>query len=105
MAGCLLVAALARPGAARGSGRAAHIEQVGVDPAFARRGLGRRLIEHVAAEARRWGLGALTLTTFRDVPWNGPWYARHGFTQLPPERWGPQIRTLWDAAKGAGRQS
>ena len=29
------------------------------------------------------GLPALTLTTFRSVPWNGPYYARCGFRELP----------------------
>jgi hypothetical protein len=34
------------------------------------------------------GLTSLTLTTFRDVPWNAPFYARLGFeyvTELTPE--------------------
>ena len=34
------------------------------------------------------GLASLTLTTFRDVPWNAPFYARLGFemiTTLTPE--------------------
>jgi len=37
----------------------------------------------VADEADRWalrrGLSALTLTTYADVPWNAPYYARLGF--------------------------
>ena len=34
------------------------------------------------------GLSSLTLTTFRDVPWTAPFYARLGFdyvTELTPE--------------------
>ncbi|WP_406863842.1 GNAT family N-acetyltransferase [Streptomyces sp. HUAS MG47] len=61
---------------------AAHIEQVSVHPAAARRGIGRALIEHVAADAAAQGLTALTLTTFTDVPWNAPYYARLGFRTL-----------------------
>ncbi len=26
-----------------------------------------------------------------------PWYARHGFAELPEERWGSGIRSYWDA--------
>jgi GNAT superfamily N-acetyltransferase len=47
-----------------------HIEQVSVDPARAGRGIGAALIEHVAGLAREAGRPALTLTTFRDIPWN-----------------------------------
>ncbi|MFE7773241.1 GNAT family N-acetyltransferase [Streptomyces sp. NPDC057445] len=61
---------------------AAHIEQLSVHPDFARRGLGRRLIDHLADVAATEGLTALTLTTFTDVPWNAPYYARLGFRVL-----------------------
>ncbi|MEU3609653.1 GNAT family N-acetyltransferase [Streptomyces sp. NPDC035033] len=64
---------------------AAHIEQVSVHPAAARRGVGRALIEHLAEVARREGLTALTLTTFAEVPWNAPYYARLGFRPLADE--------------------
>lgn len=49
---------------------------------------GRQLIARVADHARNRGLTALTLTTFRNVPWNAPFYTRLGFekmTTLTPE--------------------
>ncbi|MDW3560942.1 GNAT family N-acetyltransferase [Enterobacter cloacae] len=52
------------------------------------KGIGRRLIACVADQACKRGLASLTLTTFRDVPWNAPFYARLGFemiTTLTPE--------------------
>ncbi|MHC0430614.1 GNAT family N-acetyltransferase [Streptomyces sp. O3] len=58
---------------------ALHIEQVSVHPDAARRGVGRALIAYAAERARAEGLTALTLTTFADVPWNAPYYARLGF--------------------------
>ncbi|MFB7371899.1 GNAT family N-acetyltransferase [Streptomyces sp. NPDC056222] len=61
---------------------AAHIEQVSVHPAAARQGIGRLLIEHLAAGAAEQGLTALTLTTFTEVPWNAPYYTRLGFRPL-----------------------
>ncbi|MET9373871.1 GNAT family N-acetyltransferase [Streptomyces sp. NPDC002992] len=61
---------------------AAHIEQVSVHPVAARRGIGRSLIEHLAADATGRGLTALTLTTFAEVPWNAPYYTRLGFRPL-----------------------
>ncbi|MFI0976782.1 GNAT family N-acetyltransferase [Streptomyces sp. NPDC021093] len=58
---------------------AAHIDQVSVHPRIARRGAGRALIEHLAKTA---GPAPLTLTTFAEVPWNAPYYARLGFRVL-----------------------
>jgi ribosomal protein S18 acetylase RimI-like enzyme len=59
-----------------------HIEQVSVHPRCARRGVGRALIDHLAGHGRATGAPALTLTTFSDVPWNGPYYERCGFVAL-----------------------
>jgi GNAT superfamily N-acetyltransferase len=42
-------------------------------------GLGRRLLAFAIDEARRRRLRGLSLTTFRDVPWNAPFYASAGF--------------------------
>jgi GNAT superfamily N-acetyltransferase len=70
----------------------AHVEQVSVHPDAAHRGLGRALVEHLGAWAVPRGISALTLTTFRDVPWNAQYYERLGFVVLPEERWGPQLR-------------
>src|SRR5207253_4906392 len=52
---------------------AAHVEQVSVHPDHARRGIGGGLIERAASWASARGLHALTLTTYVDVPWNGPY--------------------------------
>jgi GNAT superfamily N-acetyltransferase len=71
-----------------------HVEQVSVDPAHAGRRIGAALLEHVADVARAAGRPALTLTTFRDIPWNAPYYARLGFSELPEAEWGPQLRAL-----------
>ena len=65
----------------------AHIEQVSVAPSHARRGLGAALIDRLAAVTGR----PLTLTTFRDVPWNAPYYERLGFRVFEP---GPELAAL-----------
>ena len=61
---------------------AAHVEQVSVHPTHARQGLGRTLLETAALWAHQQSLGAVTLTTFSDVPWNAPYYQRLGFRIL-----------------------
>jgi hypothetical protein len=47
-----------------------------------RRGIGGRLLETVCTSAREHGYAAVTLSTFRDVPWNDPFCRRHGFVDL-----------------------
>ncbi|GHF47002.1 GNAT family N-acetyltransferase [Streptomyces morookaense] len=59
-----------------------HVEQVSVHPASAHRGIGRSLLDRLAARAVSEGAPALTLTTFTEVPWNAPYYARLGFLPL-----------------------
>lgn len=71
-----------------------HLEQVSVHPAHGRQGLGRELIRAVIAWATARGLPALTLLTFRDVPWNGPYYASLGFRPLLESELGPELRRL-----------
>jgi catechol 2,3-dioxygenase-like lactoylglutathione lyase family enzyme len=36
----------------------------------------------------------VTLSTFRDVPWNGPFYRKHGFRELQPAEWTPGMRAI-----------
>ena len=56
-----------------------HIWQLSVDPRAGRQGRGASLIEAVCSWAATNGHPAVTLTTFRDVAWNAPFYERHGF--------------------------
>jgi 4-diphosphocytidyl-2-C-methyl-D-erythritol kinase len=63
---------------------AVYIEELDVLPEHGRRGLGARPLGRVCAWARAQGHPAVTLSTFRDVPWNGPFYRRHGFRDLQP---------------------
>jgi GNAT superfamily N-acetyltransferase len=58
---------------------ARHLAQMSVHPSAQRRGVGSALLLDVVARAAAAGASAVTLTTFRDVPFNGPFYARHGF--------------------------
>ena len=71
-----------------------HVEQVSVHPDRARQGLGRRLIEHAAEWATREGLAGLTLTTYAEVPWNAPYYARLGFATLGEEELTDGLRAI-----------
>ncbi|TDC34898.1 GNAT family N-acetyltransferase [Micromonospora sp. KC213] len=80
----------------------AHVQQLSVHPGYARRGLGRRLLDHVAGWAAGQGLSALTLTTFRSVPWNAPYYARCGFVALSPAQLDPDLAQVLAAEAALG---
>ena len=62
--------------------RELHIWEMDVAPAYQRRGIGAGLVRAAIIDARNTGFRALTLTTFRDLAWNGPFYARLGFEEL-----------------------
>ena len=83
-------------------GGSVHLHELDVHPRYARQGLGRRLIEAVACWARAEGATALTLTTFSDVPWNGPYYARLGFRTLDATTLNPSLQAVWQAEEKAG---
>lgn len=86
-------------------GDALHIEQVSVHPGWAHRRIGRALIEHAAARAVAEGLDSLTLTTFTEVAWNAPYYARCGFAPIAPGDLTPGLREIREeeAAHGLDR--
>jgi len=80
---------------------ASHIEEIAVHPAHGRRGLGKRLIEALCDWARRQGYPAITLSTFRDVPWNAPYYARIGFRVLEESELSVGLSALLDQEEKA----
>jgi GNAT superfamily N-acetyltransferase len=79
-----------------------HLAEIDVLRAHRRRGVGRSLIAAVAAWAREAGYAELTLTTFRDVPMNGPLYARLGFVPLRPGLDRPELAAIRDAEHRSG---
>ena len=79
---------------------AAHLSQLSVLPSASRRGRGSALLTAVCDWAAARGFGAVTLTTFRDVPWNGPFYARRGFLVLDDLT--PQLAAIRHHEKAIG---
>lgn len=76
-----------------------YLDQISVDPAHGRRGLGAALIGRVMLEAKDRSLKRVVLSTFRDPPWNGPFYRKNGFRELPRrkmEKWMIEIESVQD---------
>ena len=59
-----------------------YVAEVDVVMARQKQGHGRRLMQTAIDWARHRRLPAVTLTTFRSIPWNGPFYASMGFVEL-----------------------
>jgi GNAT superfamily N-acetyltransferase len=74
----------------------AHLEELDVLCEHGRRGVGTALVEAACGWAKAHGHRVLTLTTYRDVPFNAPWYRRLGFQTLDPERITPALRRVLD---------
>jgi GNAT superfamily N-acetyltransferase len=68
---------------------APYLDQLSVRVAAMRQGLGRRLLDHAIAWA---GDQPLWLTTYAHLPWNRPFYERHGFAVVEESACGPDIR-------------
>lgn len=80
----------------------AHLQEMDVLPAHGRRGLGAALVRAVVAWAQRSGFPSLTLTTFRHVAWNGPFYRRLGFAELDAAKLTPGLREHLEQEVGEG---
>lgn len=57
----------------------AHLEEIDVLPSYSGKGIGSVLLAKVCSWAKDTGYPAVTLRTFRDVPWNAPFYQSRGF--------------------------
>jgi ADP-ribose pyrophosphatase YjhB (NUDIX family)/GNAT superfamily N-acetyltransferase len=85
-----------------------HLDEIDVTPGHGRRGLGRAMVQAACDWALRSGYRELTLTTFRAVAWNMPFYARFGFVEIPAGELRPELAAVIanEAARGmdpAGR--
>lgn len=82
-----------------------HLEEMDVHPAHGRRGIGAALVRAVCDWAARSGYAELTLTTYRDLPWNMPFYARLGFEEVPVAARRPEVEAVFRAESARGFDS
>lgn len=74
-----------------------YLDQLSVLPRHGRQGLGTRLLRRCLQEAEARAFHRVSLSTFRKVPWNGPFYRKLGFREIPSWRlkdWQAEIREL-----------
>jgi GNAT superfamily N-acetyltransferase len=85
-----------------------YIAEVSVARSHQRRGIGTELMGAATRHARDNGFPCITLTTYRDLSWNGPFYSKLGFVEVdPPEAWpghSEQLRLEIAAGHAASRR-
>ncbi|WP_199097030.1 4-(cytidine 5'-diphospho)-2-C-methyl-D-erythritol kinase [Dyella sp. ASV21] len=67
---------------AENDGDAIGVAEMDVLPSHGQRGIGAALLEHACGWARMAGYHRVDLGTLADVPWNAPFYAKHGFVAV-----------------------
>jgi predicted N-acetyltransferase YhbS len=63
-------------------GADAYLHELDVDLAYQQRGIGAALVRGFVDAARTKRASAVVLSTFRDPPWNAPFYRRLGFRDV-----------------------
>jgi GNAT superfamily N-acetyltransferase len=71
-----------------------HLDELDVEPSHGRRGVGTALVRAVCDWATVDGYAMLTLSTFRAVAWNLPFYARLGFVEIPSHLLRPELAAV-----------
>ncbi|WHP30724.1 GNAT family N-acetyltransferase [Trabulsiella odontotermitis] len=86
---------------------ALYIAEFSLHQAWQGKGIGRRFLHFICDHAREAGYPALTLTTFREVPWNAPFYAQLGFEIVDDARLAPGLaaKRETETAHGIPRES
>ncbi|AFY91499.1 GNAT family N-acetyltransferase [Chamaesiphon minutus] len=56
-----------------------YLQQIDVAPEHGRKGIGSALVNAICDRATHLGYRIVSLSTFRDIPWNAPFYAKLGF--------------------------
>ena len=59
-----------------------YLQQIDVEPEHGRRGIGSALVNTVCDWAKQQGYSIVSLSTFRDLPWNAPFYSKLRFNPV-----------------------
>ena len=84
--------------AVRRIGREVHLHELSVATAFQNKRIGATLLGALKIDCRNAGIRAITLHTYRDIPWNAPFYERHGFVIIEDLDAYPRLAKGQDAA-------
>jgi GNAT superfamily N-acetyltransferase len=83
-------------------GDALHLAVMAVHPDHGARGHGRSLVLALCDAALRRHASSITLTTFADVPFNGPFYRKQGFQPVANAQLSHRLRALLEHETALG---
>jgi GNAT superfamily N-acetyltransferase len=78
------------------AGTRLHLGELDVLPEHGRRGVGTALVGTVMEWGRSRGFSEITLTTYRDLAWNAPFYSGIGFSIVPETEWDDDMRRRFE---------
>lgn len=76
-----------------------YLDQVSVHPRSGRQGLGTILMQHLDQRAAALSKAHITLSTFRDLAWNGPFYRSLGYRVMKRSDLEPYMLAIEDAQR------
>ncbi|MCT8998144.1 GNAT family N-acetyltransferase [Chelativorans intermedius] len=79
-----------------------HLRELAVDPVHGRRGVGTALLCAAVTRSVQAGHRGVSLTTFRDLPFNERFYARQGFVECALETAPPALARQFHAELPTG---
>ncbi len=79
-----------------------HIWELSVHQEHQKRGIGRALLEALTDQARRETIAAITLTTFRHLPFNEEFYGTMGYRTLEESQQSERLKATLAAEKASG---
>lgn len=77
----------------------AHLKEISVASEFAGKGVGKQLLQQALTAAQIRDFTMMTLTTFKDVPFNAPFYKSLGFVEFQPDTSWAHLKTLLENEK------
>jgi predicted N-acetyltransferase YhbS len=78
------------------------VGQISVRCSAGGRGIGTKLLNTIIDSVHSAGHRSIVLNTQADVPWNQPWYERHGFVVVPPEEWTAGMHVITEEQRADG---
>ncbi len=71
-----------------------HVFEVSVDYGAQGKGVGKLLMLHAEKWASSHDFEAISLTTFKHVAFNGPWYQSLGYNEIDPDNTLPELKMI-----------
>ncbi|UTW55276.1 GNAT family N-acetyltransferase [Kordiimonas sp. SCSIO 12610] len=76
-----------------------HIFEVSVDYELQGKGVGKLLMNSAEEWAKHHNFNAISLTTFKHVAFNGPWYQSLGYIETDPDDKLPELKAIIDSER------